>query len=86
MSGFKPTVALSKSIDDQINGLSERRVCARSWTLPGIPRHGMHQGIPIPRPQCNKAMNSKGSGGPARTRTWDRWLGGPVSHDISIFH
>jgi len=34
-------------------------------------RYGRHQGIPIPRLQYHNAMNFMGSGGLARTRTWD---------------
>ena len=43
-------------------------------------RHVMHQGIPIPRPQCHNAMISMGSGGPARTRTWDCGYVGLLGH------
>ena len=40
-----------------------------SPTVPGIrreraPRHGIHQGIPIPRPLCHNAMNCMGMVGP----------------------
>ena len=37
-------------------------------------RNAMHQGIPIPRPQCHNAMNFMGSGGPGRTRTFDQGI------------
>jgi hypothetical protein len=43
---------------------------APSRAVPGIRRHGTHQGIPIPRPQCHNAMIFIESGGPRRTRTW----------------
>jgi hypothetical protein len=35
-------------------------------------RYGMHQGTPIPWPQCHNALNSMGDDGPARTLTWDQ--------------
>ena len=38
------------------------------------PANGSHQGTPVTRSRCHKMMNSKGDGGPARTRTWDQGI------------
>ena len=33
-----------------------------------------HPGTRVPRSRRHKAMNFKGDGGPARTRTWDQGI------------
>ena len=67
MSGFKPTVALRQNIDDHINGFSARRLVPEVGRSPEFRAMGYTGGGSVPRPQCRKAMNSMGSGGPART-------------------
>jgi hypothetical protein len=46
--------------------------------------YGIHQGITIPRPQCRNAMNFMGSGGPGRTRTFERFGSAPYLFRVQL--
>ena len=67
----KGLIPLNLNEPAELIGKEPRRPSSNAPGIPrSLPRHGTHQGIPIPRPQRHNAMNFMGDGGPAGTRTW----------------